>query len=147
MTTPSDESDTIGWAVALHLGAEALAAVGPPRTSNPRHSLPFYLLVGFSLENGLKATLEFKKLDPKIGKWTHSHKLAELLDLAQGVGFRPDPIAIAFIQRFSPYHEQFQFRYPAKSGTVELPDAEIVVQLVEDTLRRAFDFIGGRARL
>ena len=56
---PSDEIDTLAYAVSYLEAAKLLAT----QKMGDSHTLivPFYALIGFSLENGLKALLEHGK--------------------------------------------------------------------------------------
>jgi hypothetical protein len=71
----SDEVDTIAYAVSFLKGAERLADT--EWDGNHPLVVPFYALVGFALENGLKAALEHRAVDRSL-KWLHSHDLQGL---------------------------------------------------------------------
>jgi hypothetical protein len=75
---PSDETDTIADAVSFLQAAKRLS--GPQWEDNHPLVVPFYMLIGFSLENGLKTVLEFHKTDRKF-KWHNSHNLTLLREL------------------------------------------------------------------
>ena len=57
MKKPSDEMDTIAYAVSFMEASKKLAET--EWEDNHPLIVPFYLLIGFSLENALKAVLEF----------------------------------------------------------------------------------------
>jgi hypothetical protein len=72
---PSDEIDTMAYAVSFLAAAERLAEAD--WTDNHPRVVPFYALVGFALENGLKAVLEYRAVDRSLN-WFHSHDLQKL---------------------------------------------------------------------
>jgi hypothetical protein len=52
--------------------------------------IPFYLLIGFSIENSLKAFLDYKKYPH--GSWLRSHDLADLTDRSLENDLRLSPL-------------------------------------------------------
>ena len=60
-SNPSDEIDTIAYAVSFMEAAKLLADT--EWEDNHPLIVPFYMLIGFSLENALKAVLEFNGSD------------------------------------------------------------------------------------
>ena len=91
---PSDEMDTIAYAASFLGAAERLAET--EWTDNHTLIVPFYMLIGFSLENGLKAVLEFSGTDRSLN-WFHSHDLTKLRQLAEGKGLTLDQDQAMFI--------------------------------------------------
>jgi hypothetical protein len=77
---PSDEMDTIAYAVSFLEAAKRLAEA--EWEDNHPLIVPFYMLIGFSLENALKAVLEFNGSNTTT-KWSHSHDLQKLRLLAE----------------------------------------------------------------
>jgi len=67
---------TVAYAVSFMKAAKRLAE-GEEWEDNHSLIVPFYMLIGFSLENALKAVLEFNGSDPGT-KWSHSHDLQKL---------------------------------------------------------------------
>jgi len=61
---PSDEIDTVAYAVSFMKAAKRLAEGKEEWEDNHSLIVPFYMLIGFSLENALKAILEFNGSDP-----------------------------------------------------------------------------------
>ena len=82
---PSDEIDTVAYAVSFMKAAKRLAETEEEWEDNHSLIVPFYMLIGFSLENALKAVLEFNGSDPGT-KWSHSHDLQRLRLLAEHHG-------------------------------------------------------------
>jgi hypothetical protein len=148
-SSKSNEMDTIAWAVATRLGAEALALADPDKRSEDghiRHLLPFFLLVGFAIENGLKAALEYTNLD-RSTKWSNSHDLSRLMRLCRDRGFILAPHVASFVDDISMHHQEHHFRYPQKAGEANLPSAETALVLLEALLSDAFNFIRGPVEL
>ena len=86
----SDEIDTIAYAVSFLQAAECIA--NTDWTDNHPLVVPFYALVGFALENKLKAALEHRGVDRSLN-WFRSHDLQKLRDLARQEGLRLVPNA------------------------------------------------------
>jgi hypothetical protein len=84
--------------------------------------VPFYLLIGFSLENALKAVLEFNASN-KSTNCFHSHDLRKLREIAATHGFRLGPDLREFIDHLSPLHKDHHFRYPQKAEIAHLLEA------------------------
>jgi hypothetical protein len=142
---PSDEIDTIAYAVSFLEAAKVLA----PQTMGDNHTLivPFYALIGFSLENGLKALLEHGKVEPRT-KWFHSHDLSALRNLVEeelGIELREG--SAQFIDHLSTPHLEHHFRYPQKADRVELNKPPAAVDLTERILISIFLQIDGPARI
>jgi hypothetical protein len=117
---PADPEDRLGYAVALLRGAEVIAASG--HDEGKRFVHPFFLLVCFSLENGLKAYLQYRGVDKseKIDRPPLAHNLNHLLELAVAAGLALPDGATELIDSLSDSHLNHLFRYPKKAGTVEL---------------------------
>jgi hypothetical protein len=141
---PSDEIDTIAYAVAFLEGAKRLA--GDAWDEKLPLVIPFYALIGFSVENGLKAALEHRGVDRSI-HWFHSHDLTRLRGLAWDQGLRFLPNINEFIDNLSPQHKEHHFRYPQNARSADLLKADTALILTDAMLRMVFDFIDGHARV
>ena len=141
----SDEIDTIAYAVSFSEAADLIARSVDWR-DNHGLVVPFFALIGFALENGLKAVLEHRKVDRSL-KWFHSHDLNHLRDLARQEGLRLLPNMDALIDEMSPHHLEHRFRYPQKARTAELGMPPTVAVLTDGFLRMVFDFIDGHSRI
>jgi hypothetical protein len=108
--------EKLAFAVSLLDGAARIASTATTDAIG-EIGIPFFLLLGFSVENGLKAYLERQGAD---GNWTHSHDLADLYQKAALAGFAPPSGVDTFITSLSQYHKEFWFRYPEKAGTAEV---------------------------
>ena len=124
--------EKLAFAVSLWDGAKRLSE-SMKTTLIGEIGIPFFLLLGFSVENGLKAYLELKSVP---GKWKNSHDLSDLLDKAKSTGFVTSSDAEIFVRTLSVYHKEFAFRYPEKAGTANVftPPSSIasVNRLLED---------------
>jgi hypothetical protein len=123
----------IAYAVAYQQAAELIA-----RSSNwtDNHGLivPFFGLIGFALENAMKALLEHRLVEPKKD-WFHSHDLKQLRDLVSKEGLSVSSDANAFIDGFAIHHKEHHFRYPQKARHAELMKPPTVVILTDVVLR------------
>jgi hypothetical protein len=116
---PSDEIDTVAYAVSFMKAAKRLAEGEEEWEDNHSLIVPFYMLIGFSLENALKAVLEFNGSDPGT-KWSHSHDLQKLRLLAEHHDFVLSDDLREFVDHLSPLHKDHHFRYPQKAETTHL---------------------------
>jgi hypothetical protein len=69
--------EKLAWAISLLDGARRLG---------DDNRIPLFLLLGFAVENALKAHLEKKGV---AGNWKRSHNLADLYDKASAAGLAP----------------------------------------------------------
>ena len=141
---PRDEIDTMAYAVSFYQAAERLADTD----WNDNHPLvvPFYALIGFALENGLKAALEHRAVDRSLN-WFHSHDLQKLRDLTRQEGLLLLPNMDALIDDLAIHHKEHHFRYPQKARRAVLMKPPSVVVLTDAVLRMVFDFIDGHSRI
>ncbi len=108
--------------------------------------VPFYMLIGFSLENALKAVLEFNGSNPAT-KWSHSHDLQKLRLLAEHHDFGLSDDLREFVDHLSPLHRDHHFRYPQKAETAHLLKPLAATALTERLLVGAFVAIDGTKRM
>lgn len=141
--TPSDEIDTVAYAVSFLQAARRLS--GPKWEDNHPLVVPFYMLIGFSLENGFKAFLEGRKTDRSL-KWFHSHDLSYLRRLCSERMMFLDPVQIEFVEQLSPMHRQHHFRYPQNAAATVLDQPSTAVRITNAILRCIFRAIGGVSR-
>jgi hypothetical protein len=139
---PSDEVHAMAYALSLFEAAKILAE-RIPVGRRPGVSLSFYLLIGLSIENALKAVLQFKKPVTKE-EWKHSYDLILLRILAGGQGFVVKPETAISIDELSPLHRKHQFRYPDKAGYARLLNARPAAELTDGMLRDVYEFIGAK---
>ena len=131
--------DKLAYAVSLLGGAARIAS-----TAKDQHikviGIPFYLLIGFSVENGLKALLEFQHCG---GNWKRSHNLADLLSKAKGLEERLLHDIPDMVRHLSRYHEEFWFRYPEKAAIAEVYSATTTLFMTDYLLKAVADLTGG----
>lgn len=142
--TESNYVDKLAYAVSLLDGAERIAS-----TARGKHigtiGIPFYLLIGFSIENGLKAFLNQRRTP---GKWHLSHKLGDLLTKAIADGLILNPGVEAMIRHLSRYHEEFWFRYPEKANVpANLYSSDTMLIVTDALLRSIFRLTGTEFQL
>jgi hypothetical protein len=135
MSDPIEPEDRLAYAVSLLTGAEAVAAVGHRR--GRRLVQPFFLLICFALENGLKAYLQHREVDrsEKIDQPPLAHDLKRLMDLAIKAGLIIPENSSKLIESLSAYHLQHQFRYPKNAGVVEIYSNEFAYVWTDETLK------------
>jgi hypothetical protein len=143
---PSDEIDTVAYAVSFMEAAKVLAEQDKEWEDNHSLIVPFYMLIGFSLENALKAVLEFNGADPTT-KWSHSHDLQKLRLWAEQHDFAVSDDLRNFIDHLSPLHRDHHFRYPQKAETARLLKPIAATELTERLLVKAFLAIDGVKRV
>jgi len=144
MNRPSDEIDTIAYAVSFMEASKRLADT--EWEDNHPLIVPFYLLIGFSLENALKAVLEFNASN-KSTNWSHSHDLRKLREIAETHDFRLNSDLREFVDHLSPLHKDHHFRYPQKAQIAHLLKPPSAVLLTEQLLTEAFLAIDGARRI
>jgi hypothetical protein len=127
--------DKLAYAQAMFDGAGRISATA---TNEPIGSIgiPFYLLIGFGIENALKALLEYNRFPS--GKWERSHDLSDLLAKAHEVGLRLPSGIPEFIENQSLFHQEFWFRYPERAGVADVYSATSALYAAEMLLRAVF---------
>jgi hypothetical protein len=99
--------------------------------------IPFYLLIGFSIENSLKAFLDYKKYPH--GSWLRSHDLADLTDRSLENDLQLQDQIVKFVKNVSRYHKEFWFRYPEKAGVADVNISPEALYATEMLFRSVFD--------
>jgi hypothetical protein len=99
--------------------------------------IPFYLLIGFSIENSLKAFLDYKKYPH--GSWLRSHDLADLTDRSLENDLQLQDQIVKFVKNVSQYHKEFWFRYPEKAGVADVNSSPEALYATEMLFRSVFD--------
>ncbi|MGY3347105.1 MULTISPECIES: hypothetical protein [unclassified Bradyrhizobium] len=133
--------DKLAYAVALLDGPKRIHSSAPGEDIS-RIGIPFYLLIGFSIENGLKALLQFQgQHQPALQR---SHDLADLLAKADGLRERLCPGAAKDAEHLSRYHKEYWFRYPERATTADVYKAESACMMVGHLLVEVAHLIGYR---
>jgi hypothetical protein len=115
-----------------------------PHEDISRIGIPFYLLIGFSIENGLKALLQFQGQHQR--ELQRSHDLTDLLSKADGLRERLWPGAAKDVEHLSRYHKEFWFRYPERAALADVYKAETACMLVNHLLVEIAHLIGYRGK-
>jgi len=123
--------DKLAYAVALLDGAKRIHSSAPEEDIS-RIGIPFYLLIGFSIENGLKALLQFQGQHQRDVQ--RSHDLAGLLAITEGLRERLWPGAAKDVEHLSRYHKEYWFRYPESAATADVFKAESACMMVDHLL-------------
>jgi hypothetical protein len=142
---PKDEMFTLAYAKSFLEAAKVLTT----QIEGDNHVLivPFYALIGFSLENGLKALLEHGEVSPR-NKWFHSHDLTALRKLVEDeLGLELKDESRQFIDHLSKPHREHHFRYPQKADRIELRNPAVAVDITDRILLSVFKLIDGPDRV
>jgi hypothetical protein len=133
--------DKLAYAVALLDGAKRIHS-SEPGADISRIGIPFYLLIGFSIENGLKALLQFQGQHQRALQ--RSHDLADLLAKTDGLRERLWPGTVKDVEHLSCYHKEYWFRYPERAATADVFKAQSACMLVDHLLAQVAHMIGYR---
>jgi hypothetical protein len=137
---PSTHVDTLGYAVALLDGAIRIAqSARTPKTGEI--GIPFYLLIGFSLENSLKALLQYKVHYDAEWRWNYSHDLSRLFAVATGYGLKTHKTVREIVDGLSQPHKEFYFRYPGKAAMAEVFKPVSALVVTSTLISAVFDLI------
>jgi hypothetical protein len=128
----------LSYAVALLDGATRIVR-SEKEPSLDHIGIPFYLLVGFGIENALKALLQYQSAP---GKWQLSHDLADLLVRSDGLEQRLLFGAGDMIKHLSRYHREYWFRYPEKATIADVYKPVSALVLLNDLIGHVFDMTG-----
>jgi hypothetical protein len=107
-----------GYAVGLHLGAERACDFGKAQIFI--YGMPTFLLLGFSLENAFAAFLMACE-HSKPGDYK-SHDLLKAMIACKKYDLIFAREEQAFVEKFTPFHKDFAFRYPEKLEQGDLGD-------------------------
>jgi hypothetical protein len=99
-----------GYAVGLHTGAERASDFGKAQIFI--YGMPTFLLLGFSLENAFAAFLMACEHD-KPGDYK-SHDLLKAMNACEKYDLVFSKEDRAFVEKLTPFHKDFAFRYPEK---------------------------------
>ncbi|UFX41923.1 hypothetical protein HAP47_0021745 [Bradyrhizobium sp. 41S5] len=133
--------DKLAYAVALLDGARRIQLSAPGEDIS-RIGIPFYLLIGFSIENGLKALLHFQGQHQR--EVQHSHDLADLLARTDGLRERLWPGTAKDVEHLSRYHKEFWFRYPERAASADVYKADSACMMVNHLLAEVAHLLGYR---
>lgn len=98
-------------------------------------TIPFYLLVGFSLETVLKAAYVQLGGDMKVAKREIGHDLAKALACANGQGFQPANEQLQWlVETMADVHRDHSLRYLTGDGELQVADEACSLKIVDDLI-------------
>jgi len=96
-------------------------------------TVPFYLLVGFSLETVLKAAFVHLGGDMKFAKQNIVHDLPKALACAKDRGFQPDNEHLQWLaETMADVHRNHSFRYLTGDGDLHVADEIHSLRILDD---------------
>jgi hypothetical protein len=116
-------------------GAHARAAhvLVAAAEANIHMSVPFYLLLGFSLETILKAAYIHLGGDMKVAKQDIGHDLTKALAFATDRGFLPENKHLGWLtETMADVHRNHLFRYLTGDGELRVADQTCGLGIVDD---------------
>lgn len=105
------------YAVGLYQGAENACQFGKARIAT--YGIPTFLLLGFSLENAFAAYLMACE-HTNYSDYKKGHDLFAALEACRPYGLIFARADVQFVEKLTPHHKNFVFRYPEKMETVDL---------------------------
>jgi hypothetical protein len=113
--------------------ARAAHALEHAAKSNVHMTVPFYLLLGFSLETMLKAAYLHLGGDMKIAKDDIRHDLPKALALAKERGFQPAIEHLGWLtETMADVHRNHSFRYLTGEGELRVAEETCSLGIVDD---------------
>lgn len=102
---------------------------------NVHMAVPFYLLVGFSLETVLKSAYVHLGGDMKVAKREIGHDLPKALAYANGQGFQPTNGRLEWLtETLAEVHRDHSFRYLTGDGELQVADEACSLDIVDDLI-------------
>ncbi|MCK1661267.1 hypothetical protein [Bradyrhizobium sp. 151] len=120
------------YAVGLFHGAENTCRFGDARIAT--YGIPTFLLLGFSLENAFASYLmacEHKN----YGDYKKGHDLLAALKACRLYGLFFAPVDVQLVEKLTPHHKNFVFRYPEKMERVDLGPFRPVLRSSKNIIR------------
>ncbi len=125
------DADKLFLAGSAH--ARAAHAIVAAARANVHMTVPFNLLVGYSLETVLKAAYVHLGGDMKIAKQEIVHDLPRALAYAKDCGFQPENEHLEWlVQTMADVHRNHSFRYLAGEGELHVADEMFGLRIVDD---------------
>lgn len=116
-------------------GAHACAArsLVAAAKSNIHMTVPFYLLLGFSLETILKAAYLHFGGDMRVAKRDIGHDLTGALACAKELGFKPENRHLEWLtDTMADVHRSHSFRYLTGDGDLRVADESHSLSILDD---------------
>jgi len=115
--------------------ARAAHAVVAAAQAYVHMTVPFYLLVGFSLETVLKAAYVHLGGDMKVAKRDIVHDLPKALAFARDRGFQPENEHLGWLtETMADVHRNHSFRYLTGDGELRVADETWSLCILDDLL-------------
>jgi hypothetical protein len=125
------DSEKLFFAGGAH--ARAAHAIVDAAQANVHMKVPFYLLVGFSLETMLKAAYVKLGGDIDVAKTKIVHDLPMALNCAKDHGFHGENENLGWlIGTMADAHRNHVFRYLTGDGDIKIPDPTTSLQILDD---------------
>lgn len=130
---PMTDAEKFFFAGGSH--ARAAHALLAPSQSNVHMAVPFYLLVGFSLETVLKAAYVQLGGDMKVAKYEICHDLPKALSCASSQGFKPTNAQLEWLtDTLADVHRNHSFRYLTGDGELKVADEMSCLRIIDDLI-------------
>lgn len=128
---PMTDAEKFFFAGGSH--ARAAHALLTASQTNVHMAVPFYLLVGFSLETVLKAAYVHLGGDTKVAKREIGHDLPKALACANGQGFQPANEQLEWLtETLADVHRDHSFRYLTGDGELKVANEVCCLKIVDD---------------
>ena len=115
--------------------ARAAHAIVAAARADVHMAVPFYCLVGFSLEAVLKAAFLHLGGDMKVAKRDIGHDLEKAFASAQSCGFQPGNKDLEWLTTtLSDVHRNHSFRYLMGEGELRVADEGHCLRIVDDLI-------------
>jgi len=125
------DADRLFFAGGAH--ARAAHAVLAAAQANIHMAVPFYLLVGFSLETVLKAAFVHLGGDMKVAKHDIVHDLPKALAFAKDRGFQPENDQLEWLTNtMADVHRNHSFRYLTGDGDLIVANEAHGLRILDD---------------
>ncbi|MGY2736134.1 hypothetical protein [Sphingomonas sp. UYP23] len=126
-----NDAERLFFAGGAHARA-AHALVGAARAA-VHMCVPFYLLLGFSLETVLKAAFVHLGGDMKVAKQDIVHDLPKALGHAVALGFHPQNLQLKWlVETMAEVHRNHSFRYLGGDGDLRVADEVYALNILDD---------------
>ena len=126
-----NDAEKLFFAGGAH--ARAAHAVVTAAQANVHMTVPFYLLLGFSLETVLKAAYLHLGGDIKVSKQEIAHDLPKALNYARERGFVPENEHMGWlVETMADVHRSHAFRYLTGEGQLLVAEPHFGLRIVDD---------------
>ena len=128
---PMTDAEKLFFTGGAH--ARAAHALVAAAQANVHMTVPFYLLLGFSLETVLKAAYLHFGGDMKVAKDEIRHDLPKALALARDRGFEPENEQLEWLtETMAEVHRNHSFRYLTGDGDLHVAEETNSLRILDD---------------